>query len=1014
MSHGLLRRDSMRRSGVALRAYVLQVCVAIALSTACIPLAAQEPSAPTPIVSDVRVVQEGVQVTDPDVLSLILTSVGKPLSSVEVAESRRHLDGLNRYENVVVESEPVAGGVRLTYAVTPLRPIDQIEFRGNLQLPQSTLRLAVRERLGSTLSPSRLPAAEGLLRERYRDKGYANPDIRSQVVPRSRPYRSTLVYTIDAGARLKLKEVRPNQLDPKELLVGLPDVKAGEPYDADRIQSTLDKYLDAMRRNGFYEARVEPHAEFEPDGVVLNIDVRRGPRVRLVFNGDPLSRSDQERLVPLRAEGTVNEDLLENATRDIEQDLRIKGYNEARAPHTRVENENELTITFDIMRGPKFVIADVVVNGLKALREEDLKQPLEILKAGQPFIESVAEGVAREIQDLYANKGFVQVMVTGNYPATAPETKDAPRRVHVSFNIVEGAEVKLRSVTFSGNSAVSTAELLDVFSKEGVTVSGPYYEEKVQAALLAIEIFYKDRGFERMQMPRARRTVVIAGDQRDLLIPIEEGPQIFVDRVIIEGNERTSRETIERELQLVAGQPLGATARLQSEARLRDLGLFRRVRIDERRHDDADDPRVDVIVHVEEALRTTLGYGGGLEVSQRLRPTGPDNAAEERLDFVPRAFFEIGRRNMWGKNRSVNLFTRISGKSEDTVTPLGQVESSYGVNEYRVLATFREPKVAGTPAQALFTGIAERAIRTSYSFVTREVRAEVGGNVKEHYNASVRFSVKKADLFDVDPGVQKPVIDRLFPQVRLSKIGLSLIRNTRQPNDLDPTSGTFLTADPEVAARLLGSEVGYVKGLMQLSWYHQLPFERRTILAFRGVLGMAHGFARVAPALDVDGNPIFNDDGSPKLETVQDLPASERFFAGGSTSNRGFSVDLLGVRSTDPNKTTFTTTGFPTGGDGELLLNSEVRVTLVKALAGVAFFDAGNIYKSAGDIRLQDLRPAVGGGVHIISPFGPIRFEVGVNLNRQFITNGDPNASPPVPGVRERGFVFHISLGPAF
>jgi hypothetical protein len=85
MSHGLLRRDSMRRSGVALRAYVLQVCVAIALSTACIPLAAQEPSAPTPIVSDVRVVQEGVKVTDPDVLSLILTSVGKPLSSVEVA-----------------------------------------------------------------------------------------------------------------------------------------------------------------------------------------------------------------------------------------------------------------------------------------------------------------------------------------------------------------------------------------------------------------------------------------------------------------------------------------------------------------------------------------------------------------------------------------------------------------------------------------------------------------------------------------------------------------------------------------------------------------------------------------------------------------------------------------------------------------------------------------------------------------------------------------------------------------
>jgi outer membrane translocation and assembly module TamA len=132
---------------------------------------------------------------------------------------------------------------------------------------------------------------------------------------------------------------------------------------------------------------------------------------------------------------------------------------------------------------------------------------------------------------------------------------------------------------------------------------------------------------------------------------------------------------------------------------------------------------------------------------------------------------------------------------------------------------------------------------------------------------------------------------------------------------------------------------------------------------------------------------------------LQDLPASERFFAGGSTTHRGFSVDRLGP---------VTPTGFPKGGDGEILINTEVRVTLLKALAGVAFFDAGNIYESASNIRLTDLRPAVGGGVHIISPFGPIRFEVGFNLDRRELTPGDLERN------LERGYVFHFSFGPAF
>ena len=129
------------------------------------------------------------------------------------------------------------------------------------------------------------------------------------------------------------------------------------------------------------------------------------------------------------------------------------------------------------------------------------------------------------------------------------------------------------------------------------------------------------------------------------------------------------------------------------------------------------------------------------------------------------------------------------------------------------------------------------------------------------------------------------------------------------------------------------------------------------------------------------------------------LPASERFFAGGDTTVRGFSLDRLGDVGT------ITAAGFPTGGNGEVVLNAELRVSLVGTRAeAVGFIDAGNIFRRASDLDLTNLRPAAGVGGRYRSPVGPIRVDVGFNLNRKEL----------VPGTLERGYVLHISLGQAF
>jgi outer membrane protein assembly factor BamA len=91
-------------------------------------------------------------------------------------------------------------------------------------------------------------------------------------------------------------------------------------------------------------------------------------------------------------------------------------------------------------------------------------------------------------------------------------------------------------------------------------------------------------------------------------------------------------------------------------------------------------------------------------------------------------------------------------------------------------------------------------------------------------------------------------------------------------------------------------------------------------------------------------------DGKPQLV----IPASERFFAGGDTTVRGFALDQLGIPLV-----TLDEQGFPTGGGGLMILNAEVRVPTIRGLGVVGFFDTGNVFYRTSDIRLSELRGSV-------------------------------------------------------
>jgi outer membrane protein insertion porin family len=957
-----------------------------------VPASLTAQTAPSLPIAQVVVEREGRVVTDPFILGLLETMPGEVVSMRDVRETVAHLIGLDAFEDVrVIQETTPSGGILIRYVLVPAHPIDRVAFEGPLGLDEGELRRVV-QTLGPTPRAAQAGGATELLKRTYRDYGYPQAEVTPRVEETHNPDRATLIFAVKTGPRALIQDLRIVHADGGDgvPLIETPDLRRGTPYDRAAVDRELQRWADRVRARGLYAARARHGVLFLPDGAVVSVTLTQGPLIRVAFAGDPLDEGDRERLVPIRAEASADEDLLEDSGRAIETFLRTRGHRDARVDYDRVPGENEVVITFTIDQGPRYQVAAVRVAGNSSVPTAEIRQLVRV-KEGDLFSEEAfAQGVA-SVRGAYRVRGFAGVGVMARQNVIAPERDaDNERRVDLVLEIAEGPRTMVRSVSFEGQMVLTEAALR---STAALPTGRPFSEVDVVTARDRMELEYRNRGYDQIVV---QSNVALADNDTaaDVRFTLSEGPQVIVDRVLIVGAVRTNPETIRRELLLRPGQPLGYADTVESRARLAALGLFRRVTIEEVAH--GAEPRRDVLVRVEESPATTVGGGVGVEAASRLL-TDENGVAEEQFEIVPRGFFEVGRRNLWGKNRAANLFARVSVRDRDVGlnpdgTPTNDPTANYyGFNEYRIVGTFREPRVFGSRTDVLVTGIQEQAIRSSFNFARREVRAEAGHRLTPVYSLSGRYSFDRTELFDERfiSDESENLIDRLFPQVRLSILSSTLLRDTRD-NLVDPAHGALMTATADFAMRAIGSEVGYVKTYFEAFSFTQLPATRRTVLALGARLGLANGFPRF---VNTEG-----EDGLPVVSLVDDIPISKRFFAGGDTTVRGFSLDRLG------DEKTISPQGFPTGGNGVLILNSEMRVGVAGPLQAVGFMDAGNVVARASELRLLELRATAGFGMRYQSPVGPIRLDVGFKLDRRELS----------PGRMERLSVWHISMGQAF
>lgn len=968
----------------------------------CAPASAQDPLdrlLGQPIAA-VELQVEGRAETSVPLLALIDIRPGDPFT---IESYRRVTDRFNqvpRFETVRVLADERPTGLVIIFDLEPRHPIDRVEFPGdNTGLPPAELQRLVRQQFSGLPAFSRRSDVENAVQRILQDEGYWSAVVTSNVTRFHDPDRSTLNVLIEAGEQTVIGSITiegESPLSRDEVLKELA-IAPGSPYRERALASALAEIQDELRRRGYYTAIAQQQpAVITGTRADIVLMIRSGPLVRLRIEGR-LPGSEDE-FVPIKRQGSVDEDLLDDSRDQTARELRRQGYWRARVTWTESEPApGELLITFVVERGKRYRVERVNLPAGLHVTDLDLAA-LPALEPGAWFSEEAVARAFLAVKALYQQDGYYDVRIEPKYDEM-PGPSDTEGAVVINPNIVEGPRAVITKINFDlgDQPTVTASELRGIMRSKELTPPAPYVPAFYFYDQQAVLAHYESQGF-------LNRTAVIrpvfneAGTEVVLNVVAREGPRVIVSEITTVGNDTASRELILREITLRIGQPYSEAARVESQRRLYNLGTFRTVSV-------TAQPRLPgetetrIIISVVETGSVTFGFGGGVEAGSKARRV-EGGGFEDRLEFSPRASIDVGRRNLGGRNRAVNLFARVSLKPRNSEDP-AEDGKGFGFTEYRVNGTYRERYAFRSETDLLFGVSSEQAVRTTFSYLRHGVNADLLRSLGRGLSVSGRYSLEVTKLFDERLSEdEQSLIDRLFPQVRLSMLSASMFRD-RRDNQIAASRGSLASASVDFAPRWLGSEVGFVKGFIEVSYYRPVVAPRRAILALRGQVGLARGFERRVARVDDQGEPVLDPDGNPIVDVVADLPASQRFFAGGSNSVRGFQLDRLGVREVlDEN-------GLSDGGNAMMVLNTELRVGSGRILGSdltiVGFVDAGNVFDRVGELDLGKLRATTGFGVRVDSPFGPVRLDLGFKLDRFTFVRG-----------RERRWEIHLSIGEVF
>lgn len=691
-------------------------------------------------------------------------------------------------------------------------------------------------------------------------------------------------------------------------------IKTGETLDDSRASTILRE----LYKTGFFE-----DVKIARDNGVLVIRVTERPSIASieVTGNEVLKTEDLDKAlkdIGLTEGRIFNRTLLDQIEQELHRQYFALGQYGIRITTTITAIErNRVEVAVKIDEGETAKIRSINIIGNQAFDEYTLLDEFALttpgfwspLSGSGKYTKQEYLGDLETLRSYYNDRGYMQFSIDSTQVSITPDKRD----IYITINVDEGAQYTVRDVMITGNLVVPHDELMalvtlrpgDIFSRRRIIETN----EKI-AERLGIEGYAFANVNPIPDINEEDKTV-------GLTFFVDPGKRVYVRRVNITGNTKTSDEVIRREIRQMEGGWLSTPLVDRSKIRLQKLGFFDNVNVSTLPVPETQD-QVDLTFDVTEGstgnFTAGLGYGDSqgliLNLSVALNNflgTGKQLSAEATKSGVSQVYsfnYDNPYYTPEGISRGFGFYYR---KTDTQTTSLADyVTDSYGAN-----ITYGFP----------ISEYNRASLSLGYDHTDLTIQSA---------DAPIYYSEWVADNGD---------------QFDTLKATLNWSHDTRN-RAIFPDRGFYTLVSTELA--LPGGDLQYYKVNLKQSWYHALT-QSLTLK-----LGSDLGYAGA-----------YGDTGA--------IPFFEHYFVGGSRTLRGFSAGTLGPRDTLTNEAIGGTR--KVAGNIELILpaswisddeNSNFRLS--------AFIDIGNVYASDENIDLDKLRAAGGLALNWITPIGPLGF----------------------------------------
>lgn len=309
-----------------------------------------------------------------------------------------------------------------------------------------------------------------------------------------------------------------------------------------------------------------------------------------------------------------------------------------------------------------------------------------------------------------------------------------------------------------------------------------------------------------------------------------------------------------------------------------------------------------------------------------------------------RASGDFTLRSLFGSSRRLNLVVKHSA-----------------INPYYASLMWIEPHFFVNNLSFIVNPYIKKDVEPSYTSQVYGVNFPISYKLNSKLTTSFSYYLERVkqnvDSSNVD--VANPENDKF--QYNKSGLWAKTSFSNAEPKE-SPTKGWSLSVAAKLNGYLLGSDFNYTRIMGDIRFYQKLG---KFTLAERCMIGTAHS-----------------------SDSAKFIPVEDRFYSGGMNSNRGWGRWQIGPKRTN---------GTPLGGKSIMEANFEVRHPVFWRIEIAGFIDASNVWLNDAVYRFGDLNVAVGGGLRVNTPIGPLRFDVGCPVWNE-----------------KRKVQFNVSVGQAF